>query len=237
MNIKQTLIYKYLNDFSELFFPTQCAICNMALLNQEKVICTTCLYKIPRTNFHKTPSNSIEQSFWGRVNIERATAYFFFKKGSYYQKLLHKLKYKNQPEIGVELGKQFGVELKTESAFNNIDYIIPVPLHHKKLKKRGYNQSEAIAKGMSEFLNGELNTDLLQRTTFTQTQTKKNRFDRWQNVNKVFTCTNPQLIDNKHVLIIDDVLTTGATIEACVQALQQNSNVKVSIATLAFAGE
>lgn len=231
------LMKKYFDDFLSLFFPQHCAVCKQSLINQEKIICSSCLYKLPRTNFHKTPENSVEKSFWGRVFIEQGTSYFFFRKGSNYQKLLHKLKYQNQPQIGFELGKYFASEIVKEGFFKDIDYIVPVPLHKKKLKKRGYNQSAEIAKGMSKFLGGKLSEQLLKRSSFTDTQTKKNRFDRWENVAEVFVCKTPELIENKHILLVDDVLTTGATIEGCVQAFKKVAQVKVSIATLAFAGE
>lgn len=225
----------YINDFIGLFYPEFCVTCNSKLVTQEKVICTACLYKIPRTHFHKTPGNPVEQSFWGRQQIERATAYFFFKKASIYQKLLHQLKYHNRSDIGIEMGRQFGAELMKSDDFMAIDYIVPVPLHKKKLRKRGYNQSDLIAEGMSEFLNAKLDTDILKRSAFTETQTKKGRYERWENVEKVFICANPQKTENKHVLIVDDVLTTGATIEGCAQVLHSAANVKISVATLAYA--
>ncbi len=229
-------ILTYIKDFFDLIYPRTCSCCNRTLGNQENEICTICAYELPRTNFHKSDDNPVAQCFWGRVSVHKATAYFLFNKGSKYQQLLHKLKYHHRPQIGIELGKMFGCELVKDKVFaDNIDYIIPVPLHKKKLKKRGYNQSEVIAKGLAEFIHAEVNTTLLQRIYFTETQTKKNRHDRWQNVKNVFEC-KPIEKANAHILIVDDVITTGATLEACANAiLQTNPNVTISIVALAFA--
>lgn len=229
------LVKLYANDFLGLFYPEFCVACDANLITQEKVLCTHCLYQIPRTKFHKKPDNPMEQSFWGRQQIEHACAFFFFNKESKYQKLLHQLKYHNRPDIGFELGREFGAELLRSDHFTDVDYIIPVPLHKKKLHKRGYNQSEMIAQGMAEMLNTKLDTKILIRTTFTETQTKKGRYERWENVEKVFKCKSPDLIEGKHVLIVDDVMTTGATIEGCAHVLHKAANVKISVATLAYA--
>lgn len=225
----------YLNDFIGLFYPQFCVACESKLVTQEIVLCTLCLYQIPRTKFHLKKDNPVEQSFWGRVVIEQATAYFNFQKESKYQGLLHQLKYQDREDIGIEMGRQFGSDLKRDGVFQDIDYLIPVPLHRKKERKRGYNQSEVIAKGMSDFIPGKLDTKILIRKSFTDTQTKKGRFDRWKNVKDVFACTNPQLLEGKHILLIDDVITTGATIEGCAIVLHNAANVKISVACLAYA--
>lgn len=228
-------IKKQVVSLLELFYPEFCVTCNANLVNQETVICTSCLYKLPRTHFHKALGNPVEQSFWGRQQIERATSYFFFQKESRYQKLLHQLKYHNRPDIGIEMGRQFGAEIAKEEAFKTVDYIIPVPLHSKKEYKRGYNQSKVIAQGMEEFLDGKLDTKLLIRKQFTETQTKKGRYERWENVREVFGCNTPEKIEGKHILLVDDVMTTGATIEGCALILHEAANVKISVATLAYA--
>lgn len=234
MNKIINILRKYLEGFLELFYPEFCVACDENLLSQEKVLCTSCLYKLPRTHFHKVSGNPIEQAFWGRQEIERATAYYFFKKASVYQKLLHQLKYHGKSEVGIEMGRQFGAEIANEDAFKNVDYIIPVPLHPKKERKRGYNQSEMIAQGMAEFLEGELETKVLVRKTYTETQTKKERYERWENVKEVFGCKYPEKIEGKHVLLVDDVMTTGATLEGCTLVLKDAANVKVSVACLAY---
>jgi len=235
MNKGFKFLKNHLNSFIELFYPEFCVTCDTSLVNQEKVICTSCLYKLPRTHFHKAPGNPVEQSFWGRQQIERATSYFFFIKESRYQKLLHQLKYHNRPDIGIEMGRQFGAEIANEETFKTVDYIVPVPLHPKKEYKRGYNQSKVIGQGMAEFLDGKLDTKLLKRKQYTETQTKKGRYERWENVREVFACDNAKKIEGKHILLVDDVLTTGATIEGCALILHEAANVKISVATLAYA--
>lgn len=229
------IVEDYLIHFAELCFPEFCVACGKNLVGQEKVLCTKCLYHIPRTNFHKIPGNPVEQSFWGRQPVEHGTSYFFFQKGSKYQEMLHELKYKGRQDIGIELGRHFAADLLNYPEFSSVDFLIPVPLHPKKQKKRGYNQSECIAKGMADILPGKVNTNVLFRKQFTNTQTKKNRYERWENVQEVFECKNPNVIANKHLLIIDDVMTTGATLEGCIQVLHEAAPVKISVATLAYA--
>ncbi len=229
------LIKKYFKSFFGLIYPELCAACHANLFQQEKVLCTKCLYELPRTHFHKVPGNPIEQSFWGRVQIERAAAFYFFQKGDKYQHLLHLLKYNNRKDVGVELGRLYGVDLKSEVAFNEVDYIIPVPLHLKKQHKRGYNQSEVICNGLAEFLPAIVRTDILYRKTYTETQTRKSRYERWENVENVFGVNKKEELTGKHILLVDDVITTGATIEGCAQVLKKAANVTVSVVTLAFA--
>lgn len=206
------------------------------MVRGEQTLCVSCLMKLPQTNFHKMRNNMIEKSFWGRIRIERATSFFFFMKGSDFQHLLHALKYKGRSDIGVYLGKRFGNELVTQPDFKHFDRIIPVPLHADKLKKRGYNQSEMIARGLSKAMHIPVDTKVLARTTFTETQTHKSRIERWENVKSVFAANSAINLNGQHVLLVDDVLTTGATIEGCAQALlDKNPTVKISVATLAYA--
>lgn len=229
------IVKQYIHDFLGLFFPELCAACQNSLHKQESVFCSKCLYELPRTHFHKVPGNPLEQTFWGRVQIERAAAFYFFQKDSKFQHLLHRLKYHNQKDIGIELGKQYATDLVKEANFKDIDYIIPVPLHKKKLYKRGYNQSTVIGTGLQEFLPAKLRTDLLFRKVFTDTQTKKSRYERWENVEDVFGVSNAEELNGKHVLLVDDVITTGATIEGCAQVLKNAADVKVSVVSLAYA--
>jgi len=224
------------SDLLSLFSPPTCCACGTALVRGEQMMCTHCLMKLPKTNFHKVRDNMIEKSFWGRIRIERATSFFFFMKGSNFQHILHSLKYKGRSDIGVYLGKRFGNELVTQPDFRHFDRIIPVPLHADKLKKRGYNQSEMIAHGMSKAMGIPVDNKTLVRSTFTETQTKKNRIERWENVKSVFSANPAVNLMDQHVLLVDDVLTTGATIEGCAQALlDKNPTVKISVATLAYA--
>jgi ComF family protein len=221
-------------DFAGLFYPPLCITCNRKLVTQEKFICLHCLHDLPRTQFHSDPDNKIAQLFWGRARVDNATAWLYFRKGSRYQKLVHYLKYKGLKEIGEEMGKLFGREL-INTPFQEIDVVVPVPLHPRKLKQRGYNQSEWISKGIAFSLNKPLKVNNLTRNIFTNTQTRKNRFERWQNVEGIFSVCDLSQIAQKHILVVDDVVTTGSTLEAAVVALLQAGAAKVSIATLACA--
>ena len=190
---------------------------------------------MPRTHFHLVKGNPVEQLFWGRVKIEKATSWFFFQKGSNYQHFLHHLKYKGLREIGVELGRIFGTELSTVNYFGEIDVIVPVPLHRKREKKRGYNQSLAIAEGLSRVLQKPISNGILYRKYYSETQTRKGRYERWENVNDLFDLKITDAFSGKHVLLIDDVVTTGSTLEACAQKILDCPEARVSIATLGFA--
>lgn len=217
-----------------LFYPKICAACTEPLVRNENILCTKCRYELPRTHFHKDPENEVAQIFWGRIPVESATAYFYFQKGGRVQKLIHKLKYKGEKEIGIELGKMIGFDL-INTSFNMIDEVMPVPLHINKLRKRGYNQSELIAYGIAESMQKPMNPKALYRCKANPTQTRKSRYDRWTNVEGIFEVKNTSLLEGKHILLIDDIVTTGATLEACASALLKIQDVKVSIAVVAKA--
>jgi ComF family protein len=223
-----------LKDLLQFFFPELCVACGQLLTSKEKVLCTSCFYHLPRTDFHKFSDNPVSQLFWGRVKIESATSWFYYFKGSAYQSLIHKLKYNGRKDIGIEMGKAFASEILS-SSISDVDFLIPVPLHPRKLSKRGYNQSEIIASGISVIFNKEVLTDVLIRTSFTDTQTRKSRFDRFINMEGKFVVRDKSPIIHKHILLIDDIVTTGSTIESCVQALVEVQGVKVSVATLGVA--
>jgi ComF family protein len=193
------------------------------------------LSKNAKTHYHNHLDNPVEKIFWGRVKIERATSFFLFVKGSPYQNMLHQLKYKGRQDLGIYLGELFGRDLTEQESFRHFDLIIPVPLHPDKEKKRGYNQSRLIAQGISNILKVPVDTEVLNRKTFTQTQTKKSRYERWENVEDVFEIQTDKNIAGKHILLVDDVLTTGATLEGCSQTLLKASDVKISVVTLAYA--
>ena len=222
-------------DFFNLLYPDLCVVCGENLLKNEQYICLSCLNDIPKTNYHLLADNPIEKRFWGKVPIFRATAFFYFQKGSSFQKLMHALKYKGNKEIGEKIGKYAAIDLLESIDFKSIDVIIPVPLHPSKYKKRGYNQSEWIGKGLSEILEKPQNTTTLIRKRENTTQTKKSVFERFENTEGIFDCSDKTTLIGKHVLLIDDVLTTGSTLEACIQALLQIKGIKVSIFTLAVA--
>lgn len=229
-------ISKYLNDFIELFFPRICLVCGTNLLSQEELVCLQCLHELPRTNFHLEERNPVAELFYGRVRIEYATAFFAFNKGSKYQKLIHALKYKGMKEVGVLLGNHFGADLVKSSFFSDVDIVCPVPLHPKKEKKRGYNQSEFIASGIASRMGKPLSVGNLVRRIYTDSQTRKGRFERWENVDGIFELSDAEEFEGKHILLVDDVVTTGSTLEACATAiLAATKNTRVSIATLGFA--
>ena len=222
-----------LTDFISLFFPRNCGACNTSLLKDENGVCIKCQMELPSTFYHLTPNNDVEKLFWGRISVAAATSLLFFNKGGNVQELLHSIKYKSHREAGIQTGKLLGIELKHSNRFDNIDLIIPVPLHSKRLKERGYNQAEIISDGIAEVL--EKPTVLaLKRTTYTDSQTKKTRYNRWENVKNTFEVILPNKIMDKTVLLIDDVVTTGATLEACANELLKH-NCTVYIATVACA--
>ena len=223
------------SNLLELLFPTLCITCGNRLVTQEKFLCIDCWHDLPVTNFHFDTENKVARLFWGRVKVENATAFFAYNKGSNYQHLIHFIKYKGLKELGFETGRRFGIALSASPEFNSIDFVVPVPLHPKKQKLRGYNQSEWISKGISESLKKPVSTDNLKRNLHTSTQTRKNRYERWENVENIFEVTRPEEFAGKHILLIDDVVTTGSTLESCAFQLLHIENVKVSIATLAFA--
>lgn len=221
-----------LQDFAHLLFPDNCLGCQEVLSTQEQLICTNCLLELPITNYHLDPKNPLAQRFWGKVRLENAFAYCKFTKSGTVQSMLHALKYKGAFDLGVMLGNWYGTQLK-ESDITQFDYITPVPLHPKKLLQRGYNQSDAFAKGLSESMNIAWLPDLLLRNKHTATQTKKSRFERWLNVSDIFVVNAKYNIQNLRILVVDDVITTGSTIEACVQALHQSQVKSVSVAAIA----
>ena len=225
----------YINDFISLIYPKICVACGDVLLRNENIICTSCLLHLPKTNFHKYKDNPVSKTFWGRMNIESAAALYYFTKEGNVQNMIHQLKYKGNKEIGIFLGKIYGYDLINSDIFRNIDVIIPVPLHPKKEKKRGFNQSNIFAKGLSLSMNKPVDNLSLIRTYSSETQTKKSRFKRWENVKEIFSLVNSDSLIGKNILLVDDVITTGATIEACGSLLLNIKGVKLYIASIAIA--
>ena len=223
---------KWISDLIDLIFPRHCAVCSEVLSRQERDICLNCLCTLPKIEpQHKL---EIEQAFWGKVEIERATSYMYYRKGSPYNALMHKLKYKDTPEMGTRLARMAAKELLECGFFDGITCIIPLPLSKKKLRKRGYNQSEYIARGLSEVTGIPIDTRVMKRDIANETQTHKNRDERWENVKDIFSVNCNTLSDTDHVLIVDDILTTGATLCSCANALKAKANCKISIFTLAY---
>jgi ComF family protein len=226
---------RYTEDLINLLFPELCYGCGNLLYHGEKNICTACLYDLPYTDYHLHPDNLLAKQFWGRLPLEAAMAMLYFKKGTKVQNLLHGFKYKNQTQIGTYLGKLMGERLAKSQCYVDIDVIIPVPLHRKKLRLRGYNQSEYIAKGLAEELNIPMDIKSLTRIEATESQTKKARYTRYENMQGVFCVKNAEELANKHILLVDDVVTTGATLEACGNILLNHGVKKLSVAAIAFA--
>jgi len=223
-------------DLINLFYPNICQICDVELYKNQNIICTNCVNELPVTNFHLDNENPVKKVFYGRVPLENATSLLIFKKKGSVQKLIHRLKYKGHQEIGTYLGKWLGSELAKTYSYKNIDLVIPVPLHKKKLQKRGFNQVEEFGKEIALALNIPYIEDVLLKTSYSSTQTLKTRLARWGNIEESFVVVNSEKIKNKHILLIDDLVTTGATLEACADVLLEVGNVKISIATMAFTG-
>ena len=224
-----------LKSIVNLFFPKVCNACHNLLNDYEDTICLDCRHDLSITNFHFDNNDSIAKVLYGRAKIENGTALFRFEKKGNVQRLIHNLKYKDHEHIGFVLGNWLGGELKTLEAYKNIDAVIPVPLHKNKLKKRGYNQVAMFGQQIAAALNTDYLDDVLVKITNTKSQTTKGRFTRWTNSDELFALKNMETIDNKHILIVDDIITTGATLEACISVLNQAKNIKISIATMAIA--
>jgi ComF family protein len=225
---------KFLKDIYAIFYPEVCLCCHKQLTFNELVVCIECRHDLPLTHFCNEKDNAIEQSFYGRIPVKNATAlFYFFKKGNV-QELIHALKYKNQQQVGTFLGNWLGDEMVESKRFLNIDCIVPVPLHPKKMKSRGYNQVSTFGKSLSQKLDIPFNETVLKRNLFTNTQSKKLRLSRWQNVSDQFIVEDDFSLENKHILLIDDIITTGATLEACCKAFEKTKNIKISIASMAY---
>jgi ComF family protein len=226
--------YDLWDDFISLLFPRLCYGCGNHLLRNEKLICTECYVLIPRTDFHLKPDNPVAQLFWGRCRIEKAAAFSYYTRDSRIRKIIHQLKYKGIKEVGSELGRIYARSLKSSGYLDGIDLIIPVPLHPSKQRKRGFNQSEVISAGISEVSGIQVDTSSLIRKNVSATQTKKSRYDRWTNVEGIFMVTDGEKLKGKHVLLIDDVITTGSTIEASANEILKTEDARVSVAAIAF---
>lgn len=228
-------LYDLWEDFIGLLFPRICYGCGNHLMRNESLICTECYVMIPRTDYHNQNNNPVAQLFWGRCNIEKAAAFSYYNKGSRIRSLIHHLKYNGIREVGPELGKIYGASLKSSGFTDDIDIIIPVPLHPSKERTRGFNQSELISQGLAEATGISVETGVIVRIEKSQTQTKRSRYERWTNVEGIFGVKNPEKLEDRHILLVDDVITTGSTIESCTNELLKIKGVKVSVIALAYA--
>lgn len=231
------ILRSFLTDTLHLFYPHHCCGCSSDLLEDKSLLCLKCINDLPYTLEAKYPGNHTEKIFWGRLPIQAACSEFYFSKDSMIQQLIHHLKYKGNTAIGYHLGEIMGKSLLNSNRFSNLDVLLPLPLHSNKEHKRGYNQAAVICNGMSSVMNVPVSTGNLVRQRFTETQTRKHRTGRWENVDGSFAVTNEALLRGKHLLLVDDVITTGATLEACGQCLLKIPGATLSIAALAYASK
>ena len=220
-----------------LFYPHICTGCGSDLVEEENLLCLRCINDLPYTGFAALANNPVEKFFWGRLPLAAAHSEFYFSKEFLIQQLIHRLKYKADTAIGYYLGELMGRSMLQSSRFSAVDALIPLPLYIDKEHKRGYNQAAIICNGMSSVMNIPVMTGYVNRRRFTETQTRKHRTERWENVKGSFVISNSAALQHKHVLLVDDVVTTGATLEACGQAILETGNIKLSVATLAYAAK
>ncbi len=229
------LLKKLTSSAAHLFFPHVCTGCGSDLIGEQNLLCLQCIKKLPHTNFAQHPNNPIEKIFWGRTDIAAAYSQLYFEKEGLVQHLIHQLKYKNNKAIGIYLGSLMGKSIAESHRFKNIDYLIPLPLFAEKEHKRGYNQALVLCNGISEITQIPVMVNNIIRKHFTETQTRKHRTERWQNVVGSFIANNPDALQGKNILLVDDVVTTGATLEACCTSISAINGTKLFIAVLAHA--
>ncbi|TBR18958.1 MAG: ComF family protein [Chitinophagaceae bacterium] len=229
------LLQEIKDSLLHLAFPHICAGCGSDFLNKESQICLRCLSLLPETNFHLHEKNPVEKIFWGRLTLESATAHYSFTKESLMQQLMHQFKYKGNKELGLQLGRLMGKSLLQTSRFLSVDALIALPLFPTKEKRRGFNQAEILCDGIAEKMKIPILKNCIIRPQHTETQTKKGRVERWKNIEGKFKLLQEEAIQHKHILLVDDVVTTGATLEACGIELLRATNLKLSIATLCYA--
>ena len=225
---------QFLKDLFSIFYPKLCVNCENQLGKNEKLVCIFCRHDFPLINFSNYSENKITKIFYGRVSIEKANSLLYYRKEGITKKLIHELKYKGNKEVGTFFGNWLGDVLKENKEFSTIDFIIPVPLHPKKLRQRGYNQVTKFGETLSYHLEKSFLENVLLRTSTSKTQTFKARFERFNNNDTKFLLNDSKILKNKHVLLIDDVITTGATLEACTKELQKTEGIKISILTMAY---
>lgn len=231
------LLHQTWNDVLDFIYPRICYCCQEETPSPGEHTCLRCRIQLPYTNFHRQKTNTFTERFFGRLPLYTGAAYYHYKKGGLVRKMIYQLKYHGKKEIGIEIGRAYGYELKDIDWYKDVNLIVPVPLHPQKKVKRGYNQSDMFAMGLSEAMNVPWKPDALMRKKNTTSQTKKDKFDRLANMDNVFTVKNEKHLRNKHVLLVDDVLTTGATMEVCGNCLANIEGISISMVTIAMASE
>lgn len=228
------LIKQYAASVAHLFFPHLCSCCGTDVLHKDTLLCAPCLHQLPTTGFLQLPNNVMEVLFWGRIPIVGAGAAFYYTKQSAMQHLIKEVKYRNNPQMGKFLGRLLGYELQKTHRFDGVDALVPLPLNDKKEAQRGYNQAMMICEGLSEVWQKPIIGNAVAREQFTESQTTYNRVERWQNMEGVFNITQPEALVGKHIALIDDIVTTGATLEACGREITKVSGTKLSIISVAY---
>ena len=227
----------FLQDFVELFFPKVCCVCGSPLVGDEHSICCNCLLNLPEALTAQATPNYLEYRLAGRIPIEHASALLIFKKESGTQQILHPIQYQDNQKLAITMGRQLGATLTNSGKYNDVDFLVPVPLHPSKERKRGYNQSLLLCKGIQQTFFCDIEDTVLIRNQRTESQTRKNREERLENMRGVFSIRDKKKFEGKHIMLVDDVVTTGATTEACWQALKDIEGIRISIAALAVAGD
>lgn len=225
----------HLPFLGNLVYPKLCAVCERKLSQKDLPMCLTCEFKLPKTNFHKESENEFTERFWNRIPLVNGSSIFFYRKAGLAARLIHQFKYHNKREVGLQLGESYGAILAQTATFQDIDIIVPVPLHRDKLRKRGYNQSAIFGSGLSSKMGIPMLKDGLRRIIFTNTQTRKGTLERLENVEDIFEVAESKSFEGKHILLIDDVMTTGATLEACAIPILRLPNTRISMVTMAIA--
>ncbi len=231
LNLQSTI----LSPLVHFFYPHNCLGCGSDIIEKENFLCLDCINDLPHTGFALHSNNPVEKNFWGRIPITAGMSEFYFSKDSIIQNLIHEFKYRGNKKVGLYLGNMIGLSLLKSNRFSNIDALVPLPLFSQKEFKRGFNQSSILCAGISEIMNIPLVTNNVTRIVHTETQTKKGRIERWENVEKSFSVLAPAALKGKHILLVDDVITTGATIEACGSEILKVDGVRLSIASFAIA--
>lgn len=228
---------RWINDFIRLFFPRNCIVCGTPLVDGEEELCTACLFSLPEVHTANSNENLVERRLRGRVPVQHATALLVFQRKNSTQTILHQIKYSSNQKLAHIMGRQLGLHIARSGQFDDVDIIVPVPLHRRKERRRGYNQSLLLCRGLAQTFERPIADGILVRTRHTESQTHKNRIERLENMKGVFAVTDPKALQGKHILLVDDVITTGATTEACYAALSSVDGLRVSIAALAVSGD